>query len=299
MYRVGYISISGKANVGKSTLINQIVGEKVSIVSWKAQTTRDNILGILNGEDYQAIFIDTPGLHTAKNKLGNYMMKNARQSIKNVDVLAYVIDGEAKLDPYDREFIEMHQDKEYPLIVVINKEDVAGKEKVLKIIDQLKDLKGVKAIIPLSALKGDGVKEFISEVVKYLPEGEPIYDKDEVSDKDLAFMMREIVREKALRLLDKEVPYGIGVTLSKFRKREDKDIYDVEGIIYCEKEGHKPIIIGKNGAMLKKISTYARQDLENIMGSKVCLKLWVKVKEDWREDNSTLEKLGYSKKNNG
>lgn len=298
MFRTGFISINGKANVGKSTLINRLVGEKVSIVSWKAQTTRDNILGILNKEDYQAIFIDTPGLHTAKNKLGKYMMKNARQSMKDIDVMLYVIDGEAKFDIYDREFVEMHAKCDYPLIVVINKEDVAGAEKVFKIIKQLKDIEGVKAIVPISALKGKNVDCLIEEVVKYLPEGEPIYDEDEISNKDLAFMMREIVREKALRLLDKEVPYGIGVSLQKFKKRDKQDIYDIEGTIYCEKEAHKGIIIGKGGAMLKKIATYSRQDIEEILGAKVCLKLWVKVKEDWREDTLTLEKLGYSVKNN-
>lgn len=297
MFRTGFISINGKANVGKSTLINRLVGEKVSIVSWKAQTTRDNISGIVNGEDYQAIFIDTPGLHTAKNKLGVYMMKNARQSMKNMDLMLYIIDGEAKFDIYDKEFVEMHQDKDYPLIVVINKEDIAGPEKIFKIIEELKDLSGVKAIIPVSALKGDNTDRLLSEIVKYLPEGEPVYDRDEVSDKDLAFMMREIVREKALRLLDKEVPYGIGVTLSKFMKRPNQDIYDIEGIIYCEKEAHKPIIIGKGGSMLKKISTYSRQDIEALLGMQVFLRLSVKVKKDWREDNSTLEKLGYGVKN--
>ena len=296
MFKTGFISINGKANVGKSTLINELVGEKVSIVSWKAQTTRDNILGIVNGEDYQAIFIDTPGLHTAKNKLGNYMMKSARTSMKDVDVMLYIIDAEARFDEQDKEFVMMHATKDYPLFVALNKEDIAGPEKVFAIIDALKDIEGVKAIVPISALKGKNTKHLLEEIVKYLPEGEPLYDKDEVSDKDFAFMMREIVREKALRLLDKEVPYGIGVTLSKFRKRENKDIYDIEGTIYCEKENHKGIIIGKNGSMLKKISTYSRQDIEDMLGSKVCLKLWVKVKEDWREDQSTLEKLGYNPK---
>ena len=298
MFKCGFISINGKANVGKSTLTNRLVGEKVSIVSWKAHTTRDNILGIVNGDDYQAIFIDTPGLHTAKNKLDSYMMKSARTAMKDVDVLLYVIDSQARPDPYDKEFVEMHANKEYPLIVVLNKDDVAGPEKILSQIDRLKDIEGIKAIVPISAIKGDGIDELLHEIVKYLPEGDPLYDRDEVSDKDLAYMMREIVREKTLRLLDKEVPYGIGVSLQKFRKRENQDIYDIEGTIYCEKENHKGIIIGKNGSMLKKISTYSRQDIEDMLGTKVYLKLWVKVKPDWREDVATLEKLGYSNKSN-
>ena len=298
MFKTGFIAINGKANVGKSTLTNRLVGEKVSIVSWKAHTTRDNILGIVNGEDYQAIFIDTPGLHTAKNKLDKYMMKSARQAMNDVDLMLYVIDSDARPDEYDIEFVKMHSDREYPLIVVLNKEDKAGPEKILNLIDMMKDIDGIKAIIPISAIRGDNVDHLLSEIVKYLPEGEPLYDRDEVSDKDLAFMMREIVREKTLRLLDKDVPYGIGVSLQKFRKREGKDIYDIEGTIYCEKENHKGIIIGKNGSMLKKISTYSRQDIEDMLGTQVCLKLWVKVKPDWREDVSTLEKLGYSTKNN-
>lgn len=293
MFKSGFVTIIGKANVGKSTLINALVGEQVAIVSWRPQTTRDKIIGIMNGDNYQAVFIDTPGIHKAKNELSKFMMKNVESALDGVDIVIYVINGEKNIDENDLKLINQYAAATTPFIVVINKMDVADKEKVLGMIDTLKDIEGIDSIIPISAMKGkklDILKERIEENLK---EGVQFYPEDMITDKSVRFMVAEIIREKAMKFLGEEVPYGVAVNINLFKERDD-NLIDIDADIVCEKKAHKPIIIGKGGAMLKKIGTTARQDIEKLLDSKVFLNLWVRVKDDWRDSEQLLNELGYN-----
>lgn len=293
MFKSGFVTIIGKANVGKSTLLNALVGEQVAIVSWRPQTTRDKIIGIMNGDNYQAVFIDTPGIHKAKNELSKFMMKNVESALDGVDIVIYVINGEKNIDENDLKLINQYAAATTPFIVVINKMDVADKEKVLGMIDTLKDIEGIDSIIPISAMKGkklDILKERIEENLK---EGVQFYPEDMITDKSVRFMVAEIIREKAMKFLGEEVPYGVAVNINMFKERDD-NLIDIDADIVCEKKAHKPIIIGKGGAMLKKIGTTARQDIEKLLDSKVFLNLWVRVKDDWRDSEQLLNELGYN-----
>ncbi len=293
MFKSGFVTIIGKANVGKSTLLNALVGEQVAIVSWRPQTTRDKIIGIMNGDNYQAVFIDTPGIHKAKNELSKFMMKNVESALDGVDIVIYVINGEKNIDENDLKLIKQYAASATPFIVVINKMDVADKEKVLGMIDTLKDIEGIDSIIPISAMKGkklDILKERIQENLK---EGVQFYPEDMITDKSVRFMVAEIIREKAMKFLGEEVPYGVAVNINLFKERDD-NLIDIDADIVCEKKAHKPIIIGKGGAMLKKIGTTARQDIEKLLDSKVFLNLWVRVKDDWRDSEQLLNELGYN-----
>ena len=293
MFKSGFVTIIGKANVGKSTLLNALVGEQVAIVSWRPQTTRDKIIGIMNGDNYQAVFIDTPGIHKAKNELSKFMMKNVESALDGVDIVIYVINGEKNIDENDLKLIKQYAASATPFIVVINKMDVADKEKVLGMIDTLKDIEGIDSIIPISAMKGkklDILKERIQESLK---EGVQFYPEDMITDKSVRFMVAEIIREKAMKFLGEEVPYGVAVNINLFKERDD-NLIDIDADIVCEKKAHKPIIIGKGGAMLKKIGTTARQDIEKLLDSKVFLNLWVRVKDDWRDSEQLLNELGYN-----
>ncbi len=293
MFKSGFVTIIGKANVGKSTLLNALVGEQVAIVSWRPQTTRDKIIGIMNGDNYQAVFIDTPGIHKAKNELSKFMMKNVESALDGVDIVIYVINGEKNIDENDLKLINQYAAATTPFIVVINKMDVADKEKVLGMIDTLKDIEGIDSIIPISAMKGkklDILKERIEENLK---EGVQFYPEDMITDKSVRFMVAEIIREKAMKFLGEEVPYGVAVNINLFKERDD-NLIDIDADIVCEKKAHKPIIIGKGGAMLKKIGTTARQDIEKLLDSKVFLNLWVRVKDDWRDSEQLLNELGYN-----
>ncbi len=293
MFKSGFVTIIGKANVGKSTLLNALVGEQVAIVSWRPQTTRDKIIGIMNGDNYQAVFIDTPGIHKAKNELSKFMMKNVESALDGVDIVIYVINGEKNIDENDLKLINQYAAATTPFIVVINKMDVADKEKVLGMIDTLKDIEGIDSIIPISAMKGkklDILKERIHENLK---EGVQFYPEDMITDKSVRFMVAEIIREKAMKFLGEEVPYGVAVNINLFKERDD-NLIDIDADIVCEKKAHKPIIIGKGGAMLKKIGTTARQDIEKLLDSKVFLNLWVRVKDDWRDSEQLLNELGYN-----
>lgn len=293
MFKSGFVTIIGKANVGKSTLLNALVGEQVAIVSWRPQTTRDKIIGIMNGNNYQAVFIDTPGIHKAKNELSKFMMKNVESALDGVDIVIYVINGEKNIDENDLKLINQYAAATTPFIVVINKMDVADKEKVLGMIDTLKDIEGIDSIIPISAMKGkklDILKERIHENLK---EGVQFYPEDMITDKSVRFMVAEIIREKAMKFLGEEVPYGVAVNINLFKERDD-NLIDIDADIVCEKKAHKPIIIGKGGAMLKKIGTTARQDIEKLLDSKVFLNLWVRVKDDWRDSEQLLNELGYN-----
>lgn len=293
--KVGFITIAGKPNAGKSTLLNQIVGEKVAIVSYRPQTTRDKITGVANGDGYQLIFTDTPGLHNSQNKLGDYMMKSANSALEGVDAVLYVVNGEKGFDNFDKKFIEEHLGKT-PLVVALNKIDAVTKEKVFEQLAELSAFDTIASVVPVSAKKGKNVDGLVAELVKLMPEGEQMYPDDVFTDKTMRFMASEIIREKALTILDKEIPYGICVEVNKFEMREDGGMYDIDADIICEKATHKPIIIGKKGEMLKKIATAARADIEEMCGEHVFLTLWVRVKEDWRDNDYLLKNLGYDKK---
>lgn len=289
----GFVSLIGKPNAGKSTLTNTLVGEKVSIVSWKPQTTRNKILGIMNSDDYQIIVVDTPGVHKAKNALSKYMMKSVEKGQEGVEIVVYVSAMDKKLDEFDMEYINKYAGKKTPLIIVLNKCDEVDKPAIFERIDKLKDIKGVDSIIPISALTGKNIDMLIARFLELLPEGERFFDEDMYTDKSVRFMVSEIIREKALRNLDKEIPYGIGVIVNKFEYRSN-GLIDIDADIVCEKQSHKSMVIGKGGAMIKKISTQSRQDIENLVDTQVFLNLYVRVKEDWRESDFVLNQLGYN-----
>ena len=289
----GFVSLIGKPNAGKSTLTNTIVGEKVSIVSWKPQTTRNKILGILSGEDYQLIIVDTPGMHKAKNALSKFMMKSVEAGQDGVEVIVYVMAMDKRLDEYDMQNIEKYAGKPTPFIIALNKCDEVEQSAILERITALKDIQGIDSIIPISALTGKNVDMLKSRLLDLLPEGERFFDEDMYTDKSMRFMVSEIIREKALRNLDEEIPYGIGVVVNKY-EIGNNGVVSIDADIVCEKQSHKAMVIGKGGAMIKKISTQARQDIENIIDGKVFLNLYVRVKEDWRDSDFLLNQLGYN-----
>ena len=293
MFKTGYVTIIGKPNVGKSTLINYMVGEKISIVSFRPQTTRDRVLGIVNDEDSQLILVDTPGIHNPKNRLSEYMMKNVSSSIDGVDAIVYIIACDKVLDEKEISQIQRYASMGTPFFIAINKCDEVKQDVIFKKIEQLKDVSSVLAIIPISAKTGKNVDYLKSEIKKILPEAEARFDEDEITDKSTRFIVGEYIREKALKLLGDEIPYGVGIVINKFEYREN-GIVDIDADIVCEKQAHKSIIIGKNGAMIKEISSQARKDMEELLQTKVFLTIFVKVKEDWRNNPSVLSNLGYS-----
>ena len=296
-FRSGFVAIMGRPNAGKSTLINAIVGEKVAIVSWKPQTTRNKILGIYNEPNTQIVFIDTPGLHKPRNTLGEYMMKSAKAASEGVDCLLYVIDAEKGFDESDKQHVRGFLSEGEKVIAVVNKIDHVTKEKVFSILTELKEYKELEAVVPISALKKRNVEPLMDEIKKRLTDHIKYYDDDLYTNRNMRFMVAEIIREKALRLLDKEVPYGIGVDVTEYTVRESDGLINVTADVICEKAAHKPIVLGKGGEMIKKISTYARQDIEDMTGSKVFIKLFVKVRDEWRGSPLILKELGYDPKN--
>lgn len=293
--KCGYAVILGRPNAGKSTLINQMVGEKVSIVSWKPQTTRNRIIGILNEENVQVIFVDTPGIHAPKNELGKFMMHSVKVASEGVDAVLYVVDSEKGLDLSDVERIRKNVSSGNKVVVAVNKVDHVTKEKVAEILIELNKIEGLTAVVPISALKGKNVDALKKEIIALMPEGEKMYAEDQYTDRNMRFMASEIIREKALRLLDKEIPYGIAVSINKYEYREN-GILDIDADLIVQKQQHKSIVLGKKGEMIKRISTYARQDLEEMTGDKIFMTIWVRVKEDWRDDIGLLNNLGYNKR---
>lgn len=298
--KAGFATIIGRPNVGKSTLMNRMIGQKIAITSYKPQTTRTKIRTIYTGEEGQIVFLDTPGIHESRTKLGAYMVKAARGTLKEVDVILWLVEPRAKLSEEDKAIIGLLKEVRTPVIVVINKIDKVKKAEILPVID-LYSREGdfFHEIIPVSARTGDGVDHLMEEIFRLLPPGEPFYDEDMVTTQTEREIAGEIVREKALRLLQEEVPHGIAVTIEsmKTRSRKEKgDICDIEASIICEKESHKRIVIGKGGEMLRRIGTDARKDIENMLQCQVNLKLWVKVRRDWKDDDLQMRSFGYDER---
>ncbi len=293
-YRSGFATLIGRPNVGKSTLMNALIGQKIAITSKKPQTTRNRIQTIYTSEEGQIVFMDTPGIHKAKNKLGNYMVNVAERTMADVDVILWLVEPTDYIGAGEQHIIEQLKKTKTPVILVINKIDTVQKELILTYIDAYRKQLDFAEIVPVSALKKDGMEELIGCIMKYLPYGEPFYDEDTVTDQPMRQIVSELIREKALRCLEDEIPHGIAVTIEmmKFRKR----IVDIEATIVCERESHKGIIIGKQGGMLKKIGSLARPDIEELVECQVNLKLWVKVKKDWRDSDYLLKNFGYNPK---
>ena len=291
-FKSGFVTVVGSPNAGKSTLINTMVGQKISIVSERAQTTRNRIMGVLTRKDYQIVFIDTPGITTPKNKLGDYMLKVAYDSLNEVEAVLFLVDSTIGIGEKDLAIIKKLKSVKAPVIAVINKTDASSVDAVDTIIEALKGMDCFDEILQVSATSGDRVPKLETHIASYLPEGPMYYPEDMVTDMPERVICGELIREKALKLLRQEIPHGIGVGIDKMELRDDQ-IYDIWATIYCERDGHKGIIIGKQGSMLKQIGTDARREIEWLLGTKVNLKLWVKVKPDWRNNISVMHELGY------
>ncbi|MCI8304670.1 MAG: GTPase Era [Lawsonibacter sp.] len=291
----GIITICGRPNVGKSTLTNAFVGEKVAIVTNKPQTTRNRICGIKNRGESQFVFVDTPGLHKARTRLGDYMVSVVRESVADVDAVLLLAEPIPHVGEPEKQLIARMKTLGCPTVLAVNKADtLEQKEKLLEVIQVYSQEHNFDAVVPISAKTGQGVEELLDVLEEYLPEGPQLFPEDMTSDQPERQMMAEILREKLLLLLDKEIPHGTAVEITRFAERED-GVVEVEATIYCEKNNHKGIIIGKGGGMLKKASTLARQDMEKFMGTKVFLKTWVKVKENWRDNPAAIQNFGYVK----
>ena len=298
-FKSGFVSILGRTNVGKSSIINSLVGEKVAAIANKPQTTRTVIRAIVNRPNSQIIFIDTPGIHKPKSKLGDVMVENAFEVAKDVDVVVFVIEATSdEIGKGDRLILDKIKEAKKRTILVINKVDLVSKEKVAKLIDLYKDEYDFASIIPVSTVKNTNLEVILDEIEKNLKEGPAYYNIEEYTDQTTRNLVEETIREKALKLLNDEVPHGILVEVDKMKKRktmENEPIYNIDATIYCLRESHKGIIIGKNGSMLKKIGTYAREDLEKMLGIKINLKLWVKVREDWVNNDKFIKNFKLSK----
>lgn len=293
-YKSGFATLIGRPNVGKSTLMNCLIGQKIAITSNKPQTTRNRIQTVYTSEEGQIVFLDTPGIHKAKNKLGNYMVGVAERTLSEVDVVLWLVEPTTYIGAGEQHIIEQLQKTKTPVILVINKIDTVKKEEILLFIDTYRKQMDFAEIVPVSALKGDGTDDLLSCIMKYLPFGQPFYDEDTVTDQPVRQIVAELVREKALRCLEDEIPHGIAVTIESMNYR--KRIVDIEATIICERDSHKGIIIGRQGQMLKKIGSLARPDIEDLVDRQVNLKLWVKVKKDWRDSDFLLKNFGYNKR---
>jgi GTP-binding protein Era len=292
MFKSGFVSIVGRPNVGKSTLMNNVVGEKIAIMSDKPQTTRNTIQAVYTDKECQMVFLDTPGIHKPKNKLGEFMVKSATDAFKNVDVILYVVDESKKIGPGDRMIIEQLRTTKTPKILVLNKIDKLTEEELFELIKMYDAENLFKAIVPISALKGKNTDRLIKVVSEYLEEGPQYFPEYMITDQPERVLISELIREKALRLLSEEVPHGIAVTIESMKYRKKAHLYDIEATIICERDSHKGIIIGKKGSMLKEIGTRARVDLENALGKQVYLELYVKTIENWRDQEKYLKEFG-------
>ena len=295
MFKSGFVTIIGRPNVGKSTLMNHLIGQKIAITSNKAQTTRNRIQTVYTGEEGQIVFLDTPGINRAKNKLGEYMLSAAENTLKEVDVILWLVEPSTFIGAGEQYIVEKLNKVNTPVILVINKIDTVDEETVFKAIEKYKEVCDFKAIVPVAALKDKNTDELIRTIFSYLEEGPQYYDADTITDQPERAIVAEMIREKALRSLDKEVPHGIAVVIDRMKDRENGRIVDIDATIICERDSHKGIIIGKQGMMLKKIGTQARKDMEKLLDTKVNLKLWVKVKKDWRDSDFLIKNFGYHK----
>lgn len=293
--RSGFATLIGRPNVGKSTLMNQLIGQKIAITSNKPQTTRNKIQTVYTDERGQIVFLDTPGIHKAKNKLGDYMVNVAEHTLKEVDVVLFLVEPTTFIGAGDKHIIEQLKRANVPVVLLVNKIDMlAQKEELLPIIDAYRKEMDFEQIIPICAFNGDGKKEVLDAVFSFLPYGPMFYDEDTVTDQPQRQIVAELIREQALRILEDEIPHGIAVSIEQMKER--KGIVDIDATIICERDSHKGIIIGKGGSMLKKIGTNARHGIEDMMECRVNLKLWVKVKKDWRDSDFLLKNFGYNKK---
>ena len=293
-FKSGFISIIGRTNVGKSTLMNRLIGEKIAIMSNKPQTTRNRIQTVLTTDTYQAVFIDTPGIHTPQNKLGEMMIKTANTTLNEVDIIFYLVEPHPIIGKNEATIIEKLKSVHTPIFLCINKIDSVSKEEVAETINKYKEELDFSEIIPISAYEGANIDALLKCIEKYLPEGPQFFPDDVLTDQPERQIVAELIREKALHLLDKEIPHGIAVEIDIMKSRKNGDIVDIEATIVCERDSHKRIIIGKQGAMIKEIGSKARYDMERLLGSKVYLTLWVKVKKNWRDSQFLLKNYGFN-----
>jgi len=287
----GFVAVIGRANAGKSTLINVLVGEKVAIVSPKPQTTRDRIMGVKNGVGYQVVFVDTPGIYKAGNRLNSFMQRTAQDTVQDVDLVLFVLDVHKGISDTDKTLVEKFKKSGLPFVLCLTKTDITSESLLVSEMRNLSEL-GVP-VVPVSARKGKNLSELMKVITSLLPEGEKIFGDDVISDRSERFMISEIMREKILLKFDKEIPHGVAIILNEFKLREDGKIYDVSLDIVCEKLNHKAILIGKGGDAIREVSSFARQDMEKFLGKKVFLTTYVKVKEDWRNSAGLIKELGY------
>ena len=293
----GFVTLIGRPNVGKSTLMNHLIGQKIAITSNKPQTTRNRIQTVYTSEQGQIVFLDTPGIHKAKNKLGEYMVNVAERTLNEVDVILWLVEPSTFIGAGEQHIAQQLTKTKTPVILIINKIDTVKKEEILKFIDAYRKIYNFAEIIPVSALRAQNLDTVIDTIFKYLPYGPMFYDEDTVTDQPQRQIVAEMIREKALRCLDEEIPHGIAVSIARMKERPGAGLmYDIEATIICERDSHKGIIIGKGGSMLKKIGSNARRDIENMLEAKVNLQLWVKVKKDWRDSDFMIKNFGYDKK---
>ena len=293
-FKSGFATLIGRPNVGKSTLMNRLIGQKIAITSSKPQTTRNRIQTVYTAKEGQIVFVDTPGIHKAKNRLGDYMVNVAEHTLREVDVILWLVEPSDFIGAGERHILEKLSKVDTPVILVINKIDTVKKTELLHFIDTYRKERDFEEIVPVSALKGDNTKELIDCIMKYLPYGPAFFDVDTITDQPQRQIAAEMIREKALRCLEEEIPHGIAVIIEKMKRRGD--LTDIEATSICEKDSHKGIIIGRQGAMLKKIGTQARKDIEAMLDGRVNLQLWVKVKKDWRDSEFLLKNFGYNQK---
>lgn len=295
-YKSGFVTLIGRPNVGKSTLMNQLIGMKIAITSNKPQTTRNRIQTVYTDDKGQIIFLDTPGIHKAKNKLGEYMVTVAERTLGEVDVILWLVEPTTYIGAGEQHIAEQLKNTKTPVVLVINKIDTVKKEEILTFIEAYKDICDFADIVPVAAINGENTDTLIDVIFKYLPEGPMYYDEDTVTDQPERQIVAELIREKALRRLDDEIPHGIAVAIDQMKVRRHGHIVDIDATIVCERDSHKGIIIGKQGSMLKAIGTDARIEIENLLDMKVNLKLWVKVKKDWRDSDFLMRNYGYNQK---
>lgn len=294
--RSGFATLIGRPNVGKSTLMNQLIGQKIAITSHKPQTTRNRIQTVYTCHQGQIVFLDTPGIHKAKNKLGEYMVDAAMRTFKEVDVILWLVEPTTYIGAGEKQIAGQLSGVTAPVVLVINKVDTIKKEEVLAVIDTYRKILDFAEIVPVSALKGTNKEVLIDVIFKYLPYGPMFYDEDTVTDQPQRQIAAELIREKALKLLDEEIPHGIAVSIESMKQRPGRHIWDIEATIICERDSHKGIIIGKGGSMLKKIGSAARYEMEQQLEARVNLKLWVKVRKDWRDSDFLMKNFGYDRK---